>query len=68
MRYLPYVIACILILTAWYWVARTIFPLLRKKGYKITKLELYGLLLILFVILLALILTHLLTNATFIWG
>lgn len=67
MKYLPYIIACILILASWYWLARTIFPLLKKKGYKISKIELYGLLFILFLVMLALIVTYLLTNGTFIW-
>ena len=67
MKYLPYIIACIIIFVSWYWLARTIFPLLRKKGYKITKMELYALLFILFVVLLALIATYFLTNGTFIW-
>jgi phosphate starvation-inducible membrane PsiE len=67
MRYLLYIIACILILASWFWGARAILPLLSKKGYKITKIELYGLLFILFLVMLALIATYLFTNGTFRW-
>jgi hypothetical protein len=39
-----------------------------KKGYKLTKREFYGLLFVLFVMLLALLATYWQTNGTFTWN
>jgi len=67
MRYWPYVIASIIIFSSWYWLAGKILPLLRRKGYKITKMEFYGVLFVLYAVLIALLVTYWKTSGTFIW-
>lgn len=67
MRYWPYIIGCIIIVFSWYWLAWKIRPLLRRKGYKITKMEFYGVLFILSAVLIALLVTYWKTSGTFIW-
>jgi len=68
MRYLLYVIALVLIFASWYWHAGKFIPLLKGKGFKLKKTELYGLLFVMAAILLALLFTYWQTEGSFIWG
>jgi len=67
LEYSIYIIALLLIIMFWILIAKISYAILKRKGYKITKREVYSLLFLCFVMLAALIFTFIRTNGTFIW-
>lgn len=67
MRYWPHIVACLLIVASWYWLARVVPPFLKRRGYRIAKRELYGLLFLILLVVIALLFTYVQTSGTFIW-
>ncbi len=67
MRYLPYIIAFVVIVAIWYWSWRIFALVLQRKGFRLRKTEIYGLLFVLSLVLLAILFSYRGTDGTFVW-